>query len=127
MLAPWSELEELGNVDELLTEEEKLQMTEAGAVFIQDLEEFRNSQVKVDTEELKILLEDAGQLEESSFTAETWKVFKEAVQKRKDSGVRKLQPEYSGISGTGNYGGHGTAEKSLYGDDCPGRRRHRDR
>ena len=66
-------------MDDLLTEEEKLQMTESGAAFIEALEAFRNSQVKVDTEALELLLEDAAQLQESSFTEASWDALQTVV------------------------------------------------
>lgn len=85
MLALWAELEEIGNVDDLLTEEEKIQLTETGQGLIESLEAFQNSQVKVSTEDLEVLLEDASQLQEHNFTETTWNALQEVIGKAENT------------------------------------------
>lgn len=77
-------LEELGVVDEVLTDEERTQMIEIGNQLSIATEVFKESKIQISTEGLQIILADAEQLIENNYTPESWKGLKTAIDKAKE-------------------------------------------
>lgn len=80
-LEVFRDLEEMGDVDEFLTESEKAEMAGVGGQLIAALEAFKLSKTEVETEDLELALKDAEQLLENNFTTESWQQLQNVIQK----------------------------------------------